>query len=273
MSEPGNIFLEPVNKSESADPVFSSGIPGNAVEKEPEKVVFEDPSHIAVVLEGEGWIYLGEKGKADEVELLSRTFGNNATIFSFKAGSGDLFVLVFQLQNSDGSSYVSEVSLEKKGTAALSARGSDSFSEADSSESTPSPVVQEGTSQVPAGIENDPVSETDIALKDETADEDGFKTADYDDIFEKALKMMEKGEYLKAAENLEMIREYSLNSFEVDRLYFLLGQCYEKTETDRDPVKAEMYYRMLLDQFPFSIYYDRAELRKRYLQKYFINIR
>ena len=85
--------------------------------------------------------------------------------------------------------------------------------------------------------------------------------------------MMEKGEYLEAAENLEMIREYSLNSFEVDRLYFLLGQCYEKTETDRDPVKAEMYYRMLLDQFPFSIYYDRAELRKRYLQKYFINIR
>ena len=225
-------------------------------EKIKETVAFEDPSHIIVVLDRRGWIYLGEEEGSRNIELLSRVFTDDSTVFSFKAGNGKLFILNFHLQNSDGSSRAAEVVLKEN----------DSVKNADNKEDVSVAAVKnaEPSDEIKSGTENSSASGS------EGGEEE---SEDYNKIFEEALLLIDKEEYQKASVLLEKVKQSPEQFVELDRLYFLLGQCYEKNRENRDPVKAETYYSLILEQFPFSLYYDRAEIRRRYLLKYFINIR
>ena len=241
-----------------------------------EKVLFDDPSHITVVLDGTGWIFTGEKdGK--NITFLSRTVDGGKTVFSFRAGSGKVFVLNFQFQNTDGSSRRTDIELASR-ESADSENNRDSLLPEDEGKGTEKD--SDDVKNLPAdspdsasgkGAENNLSSMKSSAEKGTVEAE--LEESDINKLFEEALVLMENKEYGKASEKLEQIRKSPYQFPETDRLYFLLGQCSEKNEKNRDPVKAEMYYSMLLDQFPFSIYYDRAEKRKRYLLKYFINIK
>ncbi len=219
-----------------------------------ETVEFDDPSHIVVVLEGSGWIFTGSADKADRIIFLSRSFDEGKTVFSFRAAGGNVYILNFHQQNNDGSSTKSEIELIQNVS--------------EESEKEKSSTAEDEPVQKDISLNNADISLQEPKKKDEVAAVD-----DFDLFFKDALSLMDKGEYRKAAEKLEKIRSSLYQFPETDRLYYLLGQCYEKNEDQRDPVKAEMYYSMVLDQFPFSLYYDKAETRKRYLLKYFINIR
>ena len=234
-------------------------------DKSREKVVFEDPSHITVVLDGTGWIFLGEKdGK--NITFLSRSVDGGKTVFSFRAGSGKVFILNFQFQNTDGSSRDTEIELASRDSEAEE-KGSEKTVPADNGDpANEAADLSSGASAVKAS-EN--TGAPDSSASDKSAEAE-FDEDDINRLFEEALVLMDQKEYVKASSNLEKILNSPFHFSETDRLYFLLGQC---CENERDPVKAEMYYSMLLDQFPFSIYYDRAETRKRYLLKYFIDIK
>ena len=218
-----------------------------------EPVYFDDPSNIVIVLDGYGWIFLRQLEPDSRIELLSKTVDNGKTVFSFRTEAGSSLVLEFQLQNTDGSSRRAEIELKEKKPAASSG----------SSEAEPSQDPDRDADEAEISVKTAPLQE-EQAINAEEEDE-----ADYGKLFEEAVEYMDKGEYSRAAENLEKIRKHPEQFSEPDRLYYLLGQCYEK---NRDPVAAEKYYSMVIDQFPFSLYYDRSEKRRRYLQKYFINI-
>ena len=252
------------NKTETSSAESGITVPDKAekvkkvseAEKTKETVSFEDPSHIVVVLDRRGWIYLGEEDGSRNIELLSRVFTDDSTVFSFKAGNGKLFILNFHLQNSDGSSRDAEVVLKEN----------DSVKSADNKEdvSVAADKNAEPADEIEAGTENSAASGS------EGGEEE---SEDYNKIFKEALLLIDKEEYQKASVLLEKVKQSPEQFVELDRLYFLLGQCYEKNRENRDPVKAEIYYSLILEQFPFSLYYDRAEIRRRYLLKYFINIR
>ncbi len=218
-----------------------------------EPVYFDDPSNIVIVLDGYGWIFLRQLEPDSRIELLSKTVDNGKTVFSFRTEAGSSLVLEFQLQNTDGSSRRAEIELKEKKPAAS----------AGSSEAEPSQDPERDADEAEISVKTAPLQEGQ-AINAEEEDE-----ADYGKLFEEAVEYMDKGEYSRAAVNLEKIRKHPEQFSEPDRLYYLLGQCYEK---NRDPVAAEKYYSMVIDQFPFSLYYDRSEKRRRYLQKYFINI-
>ena len=221
-------------------------------------VEFNDPSHIVVILEGTGWIFTGSAEKDEQITFLSRSFDDGKTVFSFRAAGGNSYILKFQQQRNNGSSIDSEIELVRKKP--LSEGDEEAAEKSSPEEGEP---VQEGII----------INKTDISLQEPEEKAEEYTADDFDFLFKDALSLMDKGEYGKAAEKLEKIKSTSDQFPETDRLYYLLGQCYEKNEEKRDPVKAEMYYSMVLDQFPFSLYYDKAETRKRYLLKYFINIR
>ena len=234
-----------------------------------ERVVFEDPSHITVILDGTGWIFLGEQG-GKNITFLSRTVDEGKTVFSFRAGNGKVFILNFQFQNTDGSSRNAEIELASKDLSSSEKVPESSLTKADAE-------TDENALPGKVDLSVSPVDEKSAGNTAPLNTKSGGDTteADYnaddvDNLFKEALDLIDKQEYIKATENLEKIRNSSFPFPETDRLYFLLGQCYEK---ERDPVKAEDCYRMLLDQFPFSIYYDSAETRKRYLLRYFIDIK
>ena len=275
------------NSSESAGKtVFSSsgmGISNNsdakqgkALEKDDDKretVFYEDPSHVTVVLAGTGWIYLGS-GEAGEVELLSRNMNDGKTVFSFRAGSGKIFILNFQLQSSDGIFISREVLLKEKDAQGFPGNMNNASGKAAGSEVSGELPGSAGVSEKPADKKDN--SSVSGKNEDESVSLTGeavmLAEEDIRSLFDEALELMENGEYGEASEKLEKIRNASEKSAELDRLYYLLGQCYEKNRESRDPVKAEMYYSMVTEQFPFSTYYDVSDRRRRYLLKYFINI-
>ncbi len=208
---------------------------GDGTGEESEKVFkYEDPSHIVVILDNPGWIYIGTKDSDNKIELLSRAIGDNKTVFSFKAVSGNLFILMFQLQNSDGSEKMAEVTLEKL-------------------ETLPEPV--------------------NIVSKNGNIVSDEAEKADPEQLLAEAENMMVKEDFSGAAVLLEEIIAGNRTFDRMDKIYYLLGQCYERKAENRDPVKSAEYYMKIVDQFPFSIYYDEALIREKYLQKYFIDIK
>ena len=188
-----------------------------------EKVLFDDPSHITVVLDGTGWIYTGEKdGK--NITFLSRTVDGGKTVFSFRAGSGKVFVLNFQFQNTDGSSRRTDIELASR-ESADSENNRDSLLPEDEGKGTEKD--SDDVKNLPAdspdsasgkSAENNLSSMKSSAEKGTVEAE--LEESDINKLFEEALVLMENKEYGKASEKLEKIRKSPYQFPETDRLYF-----------------------------------------------------
>jgi hypothetical protein len=75
---------------------------------------------------------------------------------------------------------------------------------------------------------------------------------------------------------LKIVNDYLAhhrNGSGLDRLYYILGQLYEKDTPSRDLKKSKTYYQVVCDQFPESFLMEAALGRINYLNRYFFIIK
>ena len=89
-------------------------------------------------------------------------------------------------------------------------------------------------------------------------------------LLEGARFQIEKGNTVSAANILESFLTRYYHHEKADWAYFTLGNLHEKAGPLRDFKKAKYYYRVVLNDFPASSYWDRAEERIRYIDMYLL---
>ena len=92
----------------------------------------------------------------------------------------------------------------------------------------------------------------------------------YEPLLEGARFQIEKGNTASAANILETFLTRYYDHEKADWAYFSLGNLHEKAGAFRDFKKAKYYYRVVLNDFPASSYWDRAEERIRYIDMYLL---
>ncbi|QUG73388.1 hypothetical protein FOV35_04100 [Borreliella afzelii] len=60
-----------------------------------------------------------------------------------------------------------------------------------------------------------------------------------------------------------------INSSFSDKYSYLLGKLYESESKHKDFLKALHYYKLVIDNYPFSDYYERAKIRYLFLKRFF----
>ncbi|WNY65539.1 hypothetical protein QIA45_00205 [Borreliella andersonii] len=91
-----------------------------------------------------------------------------------------------------------------------------------------------------------------------------------------------EGIYLEIFEFLVTMEEYEfalnfsslylpkyINSSFSDKYSYLLGKLYEAESKHKDFLKALYYYKLVIDNYPFSYYYEKAKIRYLFLKRFF----
>ena len=93
------------------------------------------------------------------------------------------------------------------------------------------------------------------------------------ELLEEAAKFqIARGEKRSAVGLLDEYVNRYYGSYNSDWAYFTLGTLYEQAGPVRDLNKAKYYYRVVIQDFPASTYYEKAEERIQYINRNFLNV-
>ncbi|MBB6031809.1 hypothetical protein HNR35_000802 [Borreliella spielmanii] len=93
-----------------------------------------------------------------------------------------------------------------------------------------------------------------------------FSESVYLEIFE---FLLTKGEYEFALNFSSLYFPKYINSSFLDKYNYLLGKLYESESKHKDFLKALHCYQLVIDNYPFSDYYERAKIRYLFLKRFF----
>ncbi|APS98279.1 hypothetical protein Bmayo_00215 [Borreliella mayonii] len=93
-----------------------------------------------------------------------------------------------------------------------------------------------------------------------------FSESIYLDIFE---FLVTRGEYEFALNFSSLYFPKYINSSFSDKYNYFLGKLYESESKHKDFLKALYYYKLVIDNYPFSYYYERAKIRYLFLKRFF----
>ncbi|MCD2332512.1 tetratricopeptide repeat protein [Borreliella americana] len=93
-----------------------------------------------------------------------------------------------------------------------------------------------------------------------------FSESIYLEIFE---FLVTRGEYEFALNFSSLYFPKYINSSFSDKYSYLLGKLYESESKHKDFLKALHYYKLVIDNYPFSYYYERAKIRYLFLKRFF----
>lgn len=194
-------------------------------------------------VDGQGWIYDGSSPAG--VRFIKRTVPSTTTEFTFLAEEEGTYTLTF-IYN-DIISGLSERALLTL--------------EVGSSEETP-PGEWEADLSMPAEEPEPgpPTAEEVVAL--------GFYEA-----LREADKALKGGNDLRALDILNAASRRFADSRDLDRILFALASLYEQNGPLRDLDRALGLYKRITDEYPASIFYNRAAERIIYIERNFIRIR
>lgn len=217
-------------------------------------------------MEGEGWIFTGEKYGNRSILFENRKVEDGNTLFDFKIIRPDKFFLTFQLQERDGSAEYKIVKLQKEDAPALSEK---TFEDEEVLQKAP----DQETSFVGSCKEGEEMQGSGSDDKIEGSGSDITEITNGEELLKCAEEAEEKGDIAKAAELYEkFILSYPEHE-DIDRIYFALGRLYEADSPARDMNRSYFCYKYLTDNFHFSEYWDRANMRMRFLERYYLKIR
>lgn len=91
-------------------------------------------------------------------------------------------------------------------------------------------------------------------------------------LLEGAEFQIDRGNTMSAANILESFIDRYYDHEKADWAYFTLGNLHEKSGPLRDFRKAKYYYRVVLNDFPASSYWDKSEERIRYIDMYLLKV-
>ncbi|WNY63710.1 tetratricopeptide repeat protein [Borreliella americana] len=93
-----------------------------------------------------------------------------------------------------------------------------------------------------------------------------FSESIYLEIFE---FLVTRGEYEFALNFSSLYFPKYINSSFSDKYSYLLGKLYESESKHKDFLKALHYYKLVIDNYPFSYYYEKAKIRYLFLKRFF----
>ncbi|SCW36740.1 hypothetical protein SAMN02983004_00807 [Borreliella japonica] len=93
-----------------------------------------------------------------------------------------------------------------------------------------------------------------------------FSESIYLDIFE---FLVMRGEYEFALNFSSLYFPKYINSSFSDKYSYFLGKLYESESKHKDFLKALHYYKLVIDNYPFSDYYGRAKIGYLFLKRFF----
>lgn len=216
---------------------------------------------LAVDLDGDGWIYLGPVGDRDGVTYRSRERGPKTTTFTLIPEKPGEIEVLFQRQNNKTGKLVTQSVL-------LSVPAQAEPLLENSVTEMPEPTVHMADlpSLITATIAASDAA-TLVFLSEEYLDSQEIDT---DILFSIGGVLFEEGLVVPAANVYEAYLKRGGRP--TDQVYFDLGFLYESDSSIRDEKKAYKYYSLLVDRFPISLLWDKAQRRALYLRRHFLDL-
>lgn len=219
---------------------------------------------LVVVRDGYGWIFTGMSPDNGGIIFTSRDSDSGKTIFTFDTLQSGEYDLVFQKQDNIAGTAVSEVLKTTIGGM-----------------EAPETVLPGQTEEAIEVLAERGAPPDFLELFAEGAY--GQMTRGLIEFLETAEEMrgllpdmyagfLDAGETGAAAKTIERYLELGSYGYGDDRYYYELAQLYE-SEPLRSEKTAHRYYKIVVDVYPASIYYERALSRAAYLERHFLRVR
>ena len=262
--------------------------------------------YVDVVYPGSGWIYMGEQDEEKKFRYFGRKLGTENTTFTLRSIKSGKTLLHFYKNDVLNSGYIDdylevEVSgdsakANEKATAPSYAQAVPKKQERKSAEPETKNTAQieeksDTSALPPASTKEDTTAEknsenvltTSSASKTAQSQESSagteqqtaksLKTAKKDSsksLLEQAKDSLKNGEYETA---LEEIREYlDTENTKIDEALYVQGQILEADSSVRNIKSAVDSYDAIIKRYPASRFWQQANKRKIYLNRYYVNI-
>jgi len=239
---------------------------------------------------GSGWIYLGDEDGKDGMRYQSRRFENNEAVFAIKPEANGEFVLRFQRQNplSGGSEArlikinVTSASPAAAPTAATSAESSRTdqakagqaleagAAKADAAKAVPPESLSLAGVTNESAIQPAADKEQSAAVTARGTALDAIRTTP-DELLAYAKAELDAKRMQSAIAALD--KYLSLYPFGSDEAFYLYGIAWEQDSPFRDIKKSHAAYKKVRDEYPRSQYWQKANERAAFLEKFYFGLR
>ncbi|GMO32445.1 MAG: hypothetical protein Ta2F_08350 [Termitinemataceae bacterium] len=238
--------------------------------------------YVEVPYRGTGWVFLGEQNGKAGLAFDSRRGDDDGQSFIFRAEKAGTYLLKFYKQDFLRDYYINDfvqINVSDNETFEQNARRSFGMpSEVERVTANPRwPSVQSGNVidiEQPTDVaESEPKTITTQAQTPSTESHSMNDTsgASSEELLSKARTAYEAAKYQEAIEALDIFRrQYPAAS---DEAWWLYGKCFESNSNARDIRSSLDAYTHLVQEYPQSKYYNDAEKRIAYLNKFYFNIR
>ncbi len=262
--------------------------------------------YVDVVYPGSGWIYMGEQDEEKKFRYFGRKLGTENTTFTLRSIKSGKTLLHFYKNDVLNSGYIDDyLEVEVSGDSAKAnekatapsyaqvvpkkqerksaepeTKNTAQLEEKSDAAALPSASTKEDTT---AEKNNENVLTTSSASKTAQSQESSagteqqtsksLKTAKKDSsksLLEQAKDSLKNGEYETA---LEEIREYlDTENTRIDEALYVQGQILEADSSVRNIKSAVDSYDAIIKRYPASRFWQQANKRKIYLNRYYVNI-
>lgn len=260
---------------------------------------------LEAVYPGEGWIYLGETTSQRGIKYRQRKLQDGLSIFNFDAESTGDYILNFSYFDVFSDEFISDALAVKveppkygltgtvhapdyKGStsrnmAKVTSPKKDAKSDNTNSVSKPKDEPKSSknnvdnfsdiTSSVNKEEKNKAVSDlpTLAAIPEkELSNSQNKSKLDVNDALQRARDLIAKA---KAKEAISLLDDFlQTSTTRLDEGWFLRGQAYELNGKEKNIKQALSSYRTVTDAYPESAFWDKADIRIRYIEKFYMNI-
>lgn len=259
--------------------------------------------YIDVTYPGKGWVFMGLTDNSKSLIYLGRKIGSNDTKFTLQARNSGTYVLHFYKNDSLTNEYLDDyleiiiseekstdkkhveapkyvpllpeqkkAYIEKKAAEALRIETEKTSDIQENTEKKESITVPEKKQQI---IE-EPKVEKEIPQKTEKIDsvevQPEVKTeepiVDSNQLYNEAMTAYKSNDLVNAEQKLLQGIEYATSG--KDKYLYWLGQIYEKESPLQNINKAIEEYTLLVNNYPASSYWEKANKRIIYLKRFYI---
>ncbi|MEA1911679.1 MAG: hypothetical protein U9N32_08430 [Spirochaetota bacterium] len=223
-----------------------------------------------ISLAGLGWIYLPDNENF-EIKYNGRRFTDISTIYSFVSKSEGSFILRFQYQDLTTDIFkVEKINLSIVPGVVSSRENNDKLSENNELSDTEIVMSPDMESLMYTMLQEEDFAGLNHLVPDLLNNKIPSVRSKFPEIAE---LLYSNSYYLSSILIYETLIEEEGYISESDYYLYLLALMYEKESPLRNEQISAKYYKILLDNYPASIYWEESQDRYRFLKRRYIDIR
>lgn len=269
---------------------FPSTEPDNSNDiKVSRSVKLKKGQRLEITYPGEGWVYLGELSAQKGIKYQQRKLQNNSSLFHFGTEKVGTYILNFSHFDAFSDKFISDAvlvevedSIERQTGNTIAAppyiNDSDNFpleqppkiDNIKQNHENAQNVEPEKTQPVYEKNDTSVYALPDLVTSSDEINADSKSNIIPEEILQKVEQFISAGDALSALNKLEEFFVHA--SSLLDKALFLRGKAYEINGKEKNIKLALKAYRHLCDAYPESPYWNQADERIRYINRFYINI-